>query len=450
MPTIYIDVDSSRPDHLGCYGYDRPTSPEIDRFADDALRFDRAYVANSPCMPSRAAWLSGRHGIHNGIETHGGASQVLNGPQWGRLDGSAEAYRTTPELFFGERVPTVAVSSFPRHPSPWFYHLWHEFHQPQEPDAEGEYFQTPRAAEVADRAIDALERHDDDLFLYVQFWDPHAPYNRTDEQVDRFDDGDAPTHPTAGQIEAHREWDAWRSATGMGIEDRSDLGRLVAGYDAEISYCDRHVGRLLDALREQGRYEESTIVLTADHGEEFGEHGLYREHWSVHDGTQNVPLLVKPPAGAGVDAGATDALVTNVDLPPTLADYAGLGAPEGWQGRSLRPVIERGGDGWRDRIVVDHGLYTAQRAVRTDRWKFVRTYNPGMWGGVVPDRQLFDMDDDPWEQTDVAADHPEVVAELEREMAAWVETHAGDQEDALKRVAREGPAGADRGGYEGV
>jgi len=123
--------------------------------------------------------------------------------------------------------------------------------------------------------------------------------------------------------------------------------------------------------------------------------------------------------------------------------------PDAWQGASLRPIVEEDADG-RDAIVVDHGLYTAQRAVRTDRWKYVRTYDPGMWGGVVADRQLFEMDADPWEQTDVSDDHPDVVDDLDGRMTAWAEAHSGDQEDALKRVAREGPAGADRGGYEGV
>lgn len=70
MPIVYIDVDS-RPDHVGAYGYGAPTTPNVDEFAADAVRFDRAYAANSPCMPSRAALLSGRYGISNGVATHG-------------------------------------------------------------------------------------------------------------------------------------------------------------------------------------------------------------------------------------------------------------------------------------------------------------------------------------------------------------------------------------------
>jgi arylsulfatase A-like enzyme len=446
-PILYVDIDSLRPDHVGAYGYEKSTTPNIDALAEEAVRFDRMYAANSPCMPSRAAFSSGRYGIANGVETHGELGREL------RRDWGEDEQQSVPELFFDARVRTAAVSSFPRHPSPWFYHLWHEFYQPQEPDAEGEYFQTPRAETVADLALSFVEDNaDEPFFLYTQFWDPHAPYNRADEEIEPFRDGSLPARPTAEQIEAHQSWDAWRSATQLDISDRDDLGELLAHYDAEISYADRHVGRLLDGLREAGRYEEALIVLTADHGEEFGEHGLYREHWSTHDGTQRVPLLVKPPADRPVETGGREHLVTNVDLGPTLADYADLEAPDAWHGQSLRPVLEDADAESRDRIVVDHGLYTAQRAVRTDRWKFVRTYDPGMWGGVLDDRALYDMDDDPWEQESVATEHPDVVADLETEMALWAERHRGSEEDALRRVAREGPSGSAgwRNEYEGV
>jgi len=454
MRTLYVDVDSLRPDHLGCYGYEAPTTPNIDEFAEDAVRFEHAYVANSPCMPSRAAFTTGRYGVNNGVTTHGSAGHSL-----AEVEGRTP---TLPELFFEDRTITAAVSSFPRHPATWFYHLWHEFYQPQEEP--GERFQSPRGEDVTDLATDVLDRHGDgDLFQYVQYWDPHGPYRRTDEEVDRFREYPAPPYPTAEQTEDHLTWDAWRSARTPGvadeglkhvaadhIEDRDALNELVSHYDAEIRYVDQWVGALLDDLRDRGLYDETFVVVTADHGEEFGEHGVYREHWSTHDGTQRVPLLVKPPADVDFEPGARDHLVTNVDMAPTLADFAGMDVPESWQGRSLRPVLADDSADWRDAIVVDHGLYTAQRAVRTERWKFVRTYNAGYWGGVTPDRQLFDMEADPWEQEDVSEDHPDVVGELETEMLWWAERHRSENVDSLLRTARDGPAGLTGKDYEGV
>jgi arylsulfatase A-like enzyme len=293
---------------------------------------------------------------------------------------------------------------------------------------------------VVDRGLSFLEEHGDEpFFLYMQFWDPHTPYNRSSDEVDAFDDGYVPPYPTSEQIDDHRDWDTWRSAGTEGVADREDLARILARYDAEINYVDDQLGRLVGYLRREGLYDETLLVVTADHGEEFGEHGLYREHWSTHEGTQHVPLLVKPPADEPVETGPREHLVTNVDMAPTLADYAGLDAPAQWQGRSIRPVVADTGAPGRDRIVVDHGLYTAQRAVRTDRWKFVRTYEDGLWD--LPDRQLFDMQGDPWEQENVADDYPDVVDELETEMVEWAERHRGRAEDELHAVAREGPAG---------
>jgi len=450
---VYVDVDSLRPDHVGVYGYDPPTTPNIDALAAEGVHFERAYAANSPCMPSRAALLTGRYGVANGIATHGPPAQTPEWPQtWRDFDGDAADFWTLPECFFQAGVPAVAVSSFPRHPAPWFYHLWDAFHQPREPEGAGEYFQTPRAEAVVDRALDVLDRHEA-CFLYVQLWDPHAPYNRTAEEVARFRDPPLPAHPTVDEIRAHGQRDTWRNpgdpdlASALrhsdhdAVTDRDALGELLAHYDAEVDHADRHVGRLLEGLRERGRYDETLVVLTADHGEAFGEHGLYREHWSTHEPTQRVPLVLKPPASAGAptEPAGRDHLVTNVDLPPTVLDYAGLDVPDAWQGRSLRAPVEDPDGDWRDRVVVEHGLYTAQRAIRTDRWKLIHTRHSGDWDR--PEWCLYDLQDDPLEQSDVTDEHPDAVERLRSEMADWVDAHVGRGGDPLAEVAADGPWG---------
>ncbi|MBV0903519.1 sulfatase family protein [Haloarcula salina] len=446
MTTIFIDIDSLRPDHVGAYGYDAPTTPNIDAMASDGVVFERAYCANSPCIPSRAGTITGRYGIDTGVETHGRASQQLNHPatmvDW--AGGPSEAadlteWYTLPELFYERDRTAVGIGSFPQHPAPWFYHIWDEYHQPKSPDTDD--FQAIEAEYIIERALDTLDRlSDEDLYLYVQMWDPHTPYNRTEEEIEPFRSADIHPYPTQADVERHQEWDAWRSASHMDIEDRSDLNEMLSRYDAEIRHADEQVGRLIDRLKSLGLYDDATIVLTGDHGEEFGEHGLYREHWSTHDGTQHVPLIVKPPSDESRARKSRPELVTNVDIAPTIAEYEGLDRPSRWQGRSLRGLVNGSADDWRDYIVVDHGLYTAQRAVRTDRWKYIRTYHAGMWDGVVPAEQLFDMENDPWEQDNVLDDHEDVVAELRGHLEEWVETHGGD-DDPLQTVASEGPSG---------
>lgn len=460
MPVIYVDIDSLRSDHVGVYGYDQPTTPNIDDFATDGIQFNRGYVANSPCLPSRAALITGQYGIRNGVVTHGPSSQTLRSPA-SRIDWAGawadhideRSWWTLPELFYKQRISTCAISSFPRHPAPWFNHVWHEIQQPQEPKGDNESFQTVRAESVIDLAIDFIgDHHDEEFFLYVQLWDPHAPYKRTEEQIDVFRGGSLPPYPTEKQIDQHQKWDAWRSASDADIADRSDLAEMIAQYNAEIRYADHHVGRLLDFLHELGLYDESLVAITADHGEEFGEHGLYREHWSTHDGTQRVPFLLKPPSGQPIEMGARDQLVTNVDMPPTIADYAGLNVPPCWQGKSLRPVVENAETEWRDHIVIEHGLYTAQRAIRTEQWKLIRTYHPGMWSTVVLERQLYNLRTDPHEQNNVLEDHPEIAKQLENQMSSWTEKHGMNDEDPIHNTADRGPAGyrAFKNNYDGV
>ncbi|RJT07889.1 sulfatase [Halococcus sp. IIIV-5B] len=449
--TILIDIDSLRPDHIGAYGYGHKTTPRIDEFAEDAVRFQNAYVANSPCLPSRAALISGRHGISNGVETHGPRGQQIDFPanwpsnQWAgswmsELE-TPEAWYTLPELLFQHRIKTGGVSSFPRHTAPWFHRQWHDFRYPQEPEEPDEKFQTVRGENVTDLAIDLVDRYqEDEFFVYAQYWDPHGPYKRSDDEIEEFRGECTHPYPTEEQLADHVTWDKWRSASEMGIENRADLAELVAAYDAEIRYADRHVGRLLDHLRDNGLYDDSLIILTADHGEEFGEHGLYREHWSTHDGTQRVPLLLKPPSSVSTESGERSQLVTNVDIAATVADYTEISRPEKWQGSSLRPIVEDEAQSGREYLVFDHGLYTAQRAVRTGQWKYIRTYHSGMWEETTPEEQLFDMESDPWEQDNVVEDHPEVGNDLSDQLEAWTERYVGDA-DPLKEICDPGPAG---------
>jgi arylsulfatase A-like enzyme len=445
IPVIYLDIDSLRPDHLGAYGYDHETTPHIDELAEDSVMFANAYAANSPCMPSRAGLLSGRYGVDNGVETHGSRGQILDQPSsWdvderADWDGHMEDYWTLPELFFHERRQTGAVSSFPRHPALWFHQTWHEFRQPQEPQGDRETFATPRGEEVTSQTLDILERYadDDGFLLYSQFWDPHVPYKRPEEEKEQFMDGALPPYPTEDQIEEHRTWDTLGNAADTGIDGPEDLQKLIASYDAEVHHVDRQVGTILDELREQDLYDEVLIVLTADHGEEFGENGVYGKHWSAHEGTQQIPLIVKPPSGA--DGSERDELVTNVDIAPTIADYADLDTPASWQGASLRPIVEDTDPDWRDVLVLDHGLYTAQRAVRTEDWKLIETYHPGDWEEQLPERQLYRMDDH-WEQDNMAEARPETVERLAGAKEDWLQQYRDDSEP-LRAVAEEGPEG---------
>ncbi len=436
MNILLIDIDSLRPDHLGCYGYKTGRTPNIDALAAESVIFENAYTASSPSLPSRASLISGRYSVSHGVVSHGPGAQNIESPktmepeelrEW---DGDLEEWSTLPGLFFKNRIKTAAVSSEPRHPAPWINNDWHQFYQPQEPEGGEETHATVRGEDVADIAIDIIER-EEGFLLYTQFWDPHIPCNRDADDTREFL-GTLPGYLDSTEL----EFEGWNSPHGIDVESPEDVERIIAGYDAEIAYVDLQVGRLLEKLKIEGLYDDTLIVLSGDHGEEFGENGVYREHWSVYEGTQRIPLLVKPPSGA--DRQLREELVTNVDIAPTVADYAGLEVPARWQGRSLRPLVDKEKVSWRDSLVVDHGLYTVQRAIIDDAgWKLVRTLHPG--ARDLPEIQLFNLEDDPYEEQDLSAEFGEEVKRLEEIKERWIERHLTLDRDPILELAEKGP-----------
>lgn len=255
MRAIYIDIDSLRPDRLGCYGYHRPTSPNLDRIASMGVRFTQCYTSDSPCMPSRSATISGRFGIRNGVVTHGDTALA-----------QSTDVATLPSVLRENRIPTAVVSTFGRHPSPWFYVGWEEFHDPL-----GWSFQQTPAWKVNERALPWLEAHaDEDFFLWVQYWDPHAVYDSPESLVRFMSEHPLPSGVTEEKIASHQMDRFWHSAPMMGIHGFDDYTRMVNEYDAEVRYADYYVGQILDLLERKGILDDTLLIVAADHGEGLG------------------------------------------------------------------------------------------------------------------------------------------------------------------------------------
>ena len=239
----------------------------------------------------------------------------------------------------------------------------------------------------------------------------------SDAEVERFvDDGVLMPDLSESDIERLQADDHWHCASRSGVTSLVAYRRLLATYDAEIAHVDSAVGDVLSMLDEIGIADETVVVISADHGEEFGEHGVFSEHWSVHDGTQRVPLLVRVP-GSGW-SGVRSGMALNIDLAPTFVELAGLESAADWDGVSLVPALRGDVDVVRDSVPVCHGLYTAQRGWRSLDWKLVQTLSGGEW--ELPSLQLFDMRTDLHERSDVSSSHPERVSSMKAELDVWV------------------------------
>ncbi|MFQ9681069.1 MAG: sulfatase [Ruthenibacterium lactatiformans] len=239
MKVIYFDIDTLRPDHLSCCGYGRPT-PHIDALAADGVRFSRAYASNTPCMPARAALFTGCFGVVNGVETHGTAALSVATPPETAL----------PRVLSWEGVHTAAVSSFGRHPAPWFYNGFSHVIDPSY-RCRAENFQRFPGAAVNEAAMDFLDGFcGEDLFLHLHYWDPHGPLSPPPEWIDRGYEPDT-SAVTDEQLTRLAASPLYRGGRHTGVRSRRELAELLRLYDAEIRYTDHLVGQMCAYLKKE-------------------------------------------------------------------------------------------------------------------------------------------------------------------------------------------------------
>jgi arylsulfatase A-like enzyme len=435
MRVLYIDLDCCRADHLGCNGYPRPTSPNVDRIAAEGVTFNHCYCSNSPCLPSRAALFSGRFGFNNGIVAHHGTGEDF---RYHDLYNGHARDTSRPMLqmhLWQHGMKTVTFSCFAdRHNAWWFNAGWEEVHT----------FTRKRGQERADEVNAAFlpwfrqHAREEDWFIHLHYWDIHSHYRVPPDWVARFRDLPAPKWPDQAAIDRHQSFYGPRSAVDLytgyeggkgggyarpvetmpdAIRTTDDFKLLVDGYDASLAYADSHVGQVLDALDDAGVLDHTAIVVSADHGDSFGEHGQYMDHGIANEAVHNVPMIVRWP-GATTRPGRCEAMIYGMDLAPTLCELLGFPIPSRWDGRSFAPAL-RGEEfaGWPYQV-WDHGIYTFTRAVRTREWLMIRVLHPGLYPYDEP-VMLHDMWRDPHQTRNVAAERPEVVAELCAMLADW-------------------------------
>ena len=377
LVVVYL-VDTLRADHTGLYGYGRPTTPELDAFADDAVVFEQAIVHSSWTKPSVASILTSLlPGQHRAVQLRD-ALDVSNVTLAQRLDerGWATGAAIANSVIYG------AESAFDRGFDSFVGLHTDDDRRSKLVDAEV----------VVDAAL-AWERSRQGLptFLYVHTMDPHVPYTPPPPFDRMFE-----PHPVDGHPARDPRTDF--------LEPR-DRERMIAQYDGEIAYGDREFGRFLRALEDAGVYEDALILFVADHGEEFLDHGRWLHGRSVFDELVRVPLVLKLPGNR--HAGRRVAgQVQGVDIVPTVLEALGVPLPSDLVGQPLQRAIE---DEAPDRTAlteISHRGFVAF-GVRTARDKFIRRFSP------EADELYFDLVRDPAEQVNVAADHFERALFLE-------------------------------------
>jgi arylsulfatase A-like enzyme len=409
---LLVVVDCLRADHLGSYGYERPTTPRLDELAEEAIAFEWAFAQSLSTRPSLPTILTGLYPSEHGMLT-------LERGENGRWVGASldPAVATVAEELQAAGYATAMIG-YQRHLSPRFGL------------AEGfDYYRyrVGAASSITDRFLDWVGRIETPrYFAYLHYLDIHWPYCPPASTRDRFDSGESRLTFCKG----------WRSL-GRRLRDgkvdleEEDVARAMARYDEELLALDDNLGQLFEALRMRGLWDETLAVVTADHGEEFMEHGVIGHSSGLFEQLIRVPLIVKPPASwPGPRGTRLDPLVELRALKPTFLDAAGLAGER--PAESLVPWIAgRPGEAERREFIVAETA--TQVAIRTAELKLVVDRD----GAGV---ELFDLTADPAETTNLAADRPAEVARLRQHLADWRGSLRSAQADqaVLDRDTEEG------------
>jgi len=313
LPHVLIFlVDTLRADHLGCYGYHRPTSPNIDRFADAAVLFENAVAQSSWTRPTTASVLTGLYPHHHGARS--------------RNDRLAEEVPYLPEILrsLGYRALGVTTNSVVGPAFGFRRGFGHYEHFAEWSGRPGLYVPAWRAVNATLEWLERLEPGDS-FFVYLHVSDPHHPYHPPPAQRQQFAP-DAPPGPTG---------------TRLATAPDSVKVHYVDLYDGEIAHVDEQFGRLLDALDQRGFLDDTLVVFVSDHGEEFLDHGHYGHGSSLYQEQIHVPLIIQAPRRlrSATQPPTVAAQVQQIDIAPTILEVIGQGDLIDTDGRSLLPLM---------------------------------------------------------------------------------------------------------------
>lgn len=427
MRTLFIDIDTLRPDHMGCYGYDRNTTPNIDQISKEGVKFNNYYCSDAPCLPSRASLISGMFGIRNGAVGHGGtaADRRLSGVE--RDFGDYVDRGCLHNIFRKAGCHTASISTFPeRHSSWWFNAGLNEAHNVGGCGSES-------GEKVLPVALDWLDHkgQEDNWYLHVHFWDPHTPYRAPESFGNPFENEPLTTWIDQEVFNKHlvhvgphciNEINMYDDATnpkyprhlGKG-ENLEDMKKIFDGYDTGILYADYLVGQIFDKLKQLGIYDDVAIIITSDHGENIGELGLYSEHATADQPTCNIPFIMKWPGA--VKGHEDSSFHYNLDLLPTLSDLLNVKKHSHWDGLSYSKTIMEGSEQGRESLVISQMAHVCQRSARFDDWLYIRTYHDGFH--LFDDEMLFNLKEDKYEQNNLSKERQDLCAKGAKIILDW-------------------------------
>jgi arylsulfatase A-like enzyme len=405
---ILIVVDTLAAGNLGFMGYDRDTSPFLDDLAARSVVFDRAYTPKATTEPSITSIFTGCHPVTHGVLENG---VVI-----------PDDVTFLTSRFRDAGYATWGVPAFQVIGAKYGMNQGFDF-----------YANTPPRPHAASRVIERLDRMlngnpwlgepsfkdlNKPLFLFIHFYDPHTDYTPDLQSLNLFNDPDykGGANGTFEQIDLFNK--------GLLNYTPDDLKHTRDLYDAEIRGLDSHLRQLFDLFDRTGLSDNSIIVLTADHGENLGEHG-WITHNRPYESALHVPLIFHFPRDKNGNR-RLGSLVENTDIMPTLMELAGLGKPAGIDGRSLAELIDSGSESFSTIRSFVYALGDEMSVGSRSNSIFDGRYRMTIGAGTPDKTALYDITVDPHETADIASENPGIIERL-TEMALGMRDHPVDE-----------------------
>jgi len=471
---LFIMSDDHGYRAISAYGSNRNKTPNIDRIAKDGMRFDRAFVTNSICGPSRAVIMTGKYSHLNGFPDNAG-NAWFNGEQ-----------QTAPKLLQAAGYTTAVVGKWHLNSDPIGFDYWHIL------QGQGPYYNPPMKTAagivrhegyttdiITDVALDWLKNKRDKnkpFFLMYQHKAPHRNWQPPPRLLDKykdqtiaepetlFDDYSGRELPARDQqmtvanhltpvdlklveqpggltpeqqstlMKAYAEENQKLEASKLEGRERTkwNYQRFVKDYLRCVDCVDENIGRMLDYLDESGLAKNTIVFYTSDQGWYLGEHGWYDKRW-MYEESFRTPLLIRWP-GKTKPGSVSEKMVMNLDFAETFLDIAGVKVPGDMQGRSIKPILEGNvPTDWRKSVYYHYYEFPQPHhvhphyGVRTDRHKLIYFYDIDAW-------ELFDLEKDPHELKSVYRDpvYASIVADLKQELKRLMEQYKDDGKTVVK------------------
>ncbi len=401
---LYV-VDTVRADRLGAYGYEKPTSPRLDAFAQGAILFESAYAQSSWTRPAVASLFTGLlPPAHRTV---------------GRRSVLPEEATTLTEILSANGYEGLGLVRNPNVGAAFGFSQGFARFRSEDRD---------RDQTMLDRVrlwLDERQDPERPFFLYLHAIDPHGPYDPAPEFEQMFDAGGAPANYRTVRY-------LLQLNQGEEQPDPGTAEALSRLYDAEVAQNDRAFGQLLDELAARGLAGDTAVIYVSDHGEEFEEHGRWEHGISLYEEVLRIPFVMRLP---GIAPRRIETPAQHVDLLPTLLAYLGIEAPA-TDGRDLLSEPERGDDPPDVYAHLDVDNHRSSTVIR-GHYKLVLPQSPSQ--GSEP--MLFDLEADPGERENLAPNRPEIVRRMtgllaERGLAGEVEPAVELEDDQVDEDLR--------------